>query len=50
MGKNLEDIIDYLRMRKEADLSKEQLLAMMEVASFVAGISVDEMETLVEEK
>lgn len=47
MGKSLEDIVDYLRMRMEANLSEEQILAMMEVGAFVLGISSDEMYCLV---
>lgn len=43
-----EDLVDYLRMRMEANLSDEKLLGMMEVSSYVLGISVDDMYCLVE--
>ncbi len=50
MGKDIEDLVDYLKMRMEANPSPEKTLGMMEVAAYVAGISADEMLCLVEDR
>lgn len=43
-----EDLVDYLKMRMEANLSEEKLLGMMEVSAHILNISVDDMYCLVE--
>lgn len=47
MGKSLEDLVNYLKMRMEANPSEEKTLGMMEVAAYIAGISADDMYCLV---
>lgn len=43
-----ENLVNYLRMRMEANLSEEKLLGMMEVSAHILNISVDDIYCLVE--